>query len=191
MEKVNNPRLVPQNTEKMPQQWKEIIKRLPGDALKGDYAPVNVLGTLMYEPEIMGQFLDYWITSKLKMSFTVREQELIILRMALHYNCQYVWKHHVPVAREFGVKEEELQAVKSFPLPGVFSPREEMLLMMTDEMMTHRDIDDEKWEQMKKVLTDREVLDLIHIISQYVLFTLTNNVLRVEVEPGLAAIPPL
>lgn len=192
MENIEDtPRLIPLNTDDMPEQWQDIIKRIPGDALKGNYAPVNVLGTLMYEPMIMGQFLDYWVTSKLKMSFSVREQELIILRMAVHYNCNYVWKHHVPVAIEFGVNDEELQAVKTIPLPPVFSSREEALLVLTDEVVMNRNINNEKWELMKKELSDREILDFIHIISQYVLFTLTNNILRVDVEPGLKDIPRL
>ena len=45
--KINKPRLVPMDTDKMSVECKEILKRIPGDALKGRYAPVNVLGTLM------------------------------------------------------------------------------------------------------------------------------------------------
>ncbi|MHC1706973.1 MAG: carboxymuconolactone decarboxylase family protein [Bacteroidales bacterium] len=187
----NIPRLTPLDTGEMPQEWNEILKRLPGDVLKGDFAPVNVLGTLMYEPLIMGEFLDYWITSKLKMSLSVREQELVILRMAYHYHCNYVWRHHIPVAREFGVSEELLEAVRNHPLPKVFTPREETLLLLTDEMVNHRNVSDEKWILMKNELSDREILDLIHLISQYVLFTLTNNVIRVEVESGLQDISGL
>jgi alkylhydroperoxidase family enzyme len=192
MEKnANAPRLTPFNVEEMPHEWHDIIGRLPGSGLKGRYAPVNVLGTLMHEPMFMGEFLDYWVTSKLKMSFTVREQELIILRMAVHYNCDYVWKHHVPVAQEFGVTDEELNAVKAIPLPGLFSSREAALLILTDEMAIRRDVGDDTWNHLKAELTDREIVDLIHIVSQYVFFTLANKILRVEIEPGLKEISSL
>ncbi len=50
-------------------------------------------------------FLEYWVTSKSEMGFSVREQELIILRMGVLYQYDYVWMHHVPVDREFGVSE--------------------------------------------------------------------------------------
>lgn len=185
------PRLTPKNTDDMPLEWLDILKRIPGDGLKGKYAPVNVLGTLMYNPDTLGQFLDYWVTSKLKMGFTVREQELIILRMAFHYNCNYVWKHHIPVAKEFGVNDAEINAVKTKSLPEIFSSREEALLVLTDELMENRNLSDELWNKYKSQLKDSEVIDLISLVSQYVLFALTNNVMRVKIESALDEIDSL
>lgn len=189
--KNEKPRLVPLDTENMAPECKEILKRIPGDALKGKYAPVNVLGTLMYNPDTLQTFLDYWVTSKSKMGFTVREQELVILRMACHYKCNYVWKHHVPVAVEFGATEAQLTGVKKFPLPPVFNAREEALLVLTDEMVTERDIRDEVFDKYRSQLRDSELVDLVSLVSQYVFFTLANNALRIQVELPLAGIPGL
>jgi len=61
----------------------------------------------MQNQETLGPFLDYWVTSKSKMGLTVREQELVILRMAVLYRSEYVWKHHVKVGREFGINDTE------------------------------------------------------------------------------------
>jgi alkylhydroperoxidase family enzyme len=182
---LNKPRLVPMDTEKMPEECKEILKRIPGDTLKGRYAPVNLLGTLMYNPETLKPFLDYWVTSKLKLGLSVREQELVILRMALHYRCNYVWKHHVPVAMEFGVSQEELALVCKLPLSAGFNTREEALLILTDHLVNDRDLAEEIYEKYGKKFKDSELVDLISLVSQYVLFTLMNNVLRVEVESTL------
>ena len=188
---INKPRLVPMDAEKMSAECKEILKRIPGDALKGRYAPVNVLGTLMYNPDTMQPFLDYWVTSKLKMGLSVREQELVILRMAVHYRCNYVWKHHVPVAVEFGVTQEELELVRKFPLPSGFNAREEAMLILTDHLVNDRDLTDEIYEKYGRRLKGPELVDLISLVSQYVLFALMNNVLRVEVEPSLDGIAGL
>jgi alkylhydroperoxidase family enzyme len=188
---LNRPRLVPKDIENMPEECKEILKRIPGDALKGRYAPVNVLGTLMYNPETLGPFLDYWVTSKLKMGLSVREQELVILRMAVHYRCNYVWKHHVPVALEFDVTQEELALVRKMPLSAGFNPREEALLILTDQMVNNRDVPDGIYENYARKLKDSEIVDLISLVSQYVLFTLMNNVIRVDVESSLDEIEGL
>jgi alkylhydroperoxidase family enzyme len=187
--KTIKPRLTPKNIDDMSRDCKDILKKIPGDALKGKYAPVNVLGTLMYNPDTLKEFLDYWVTSKLKMGFSIREQELVILRMAAHYKCNYVWKHHVPVAVEFGVSETELNAVKSFPIPSVFPVREDAILNLTDELVNNRDISDETWNKYKGQLKDSEYIDLISLVSQYVLFALTNNVMRVDIEQSLKEIP--
>lgn len=182
------PRLLPMDTGKMPEECKNILKRLPGDALKGIYAPVNLLGVLMYNPGTLEPFLDYWVTSKQKMGLSVREQELVILRMAVHYRCNYVWKHHIVVAMEFGATQDELQRLHKFPLPEGFNAREEALLEMTDQMVIHRDLSDEMYSKYGSKIKDSELVDLISLISQYVLFTLMNNVLRVNAETSLDGI---
>ena len=182
---------MPLDTDKMTEGCKGILRKIPGDALKGRYAPVNVLGTLMYNPGTLEQFLDYWVTSKLKMGLSVREQELVILRMAVHYRCNYVWKHHVPVAVEFGVIPDVLDAIRVFPLPAGFNEREEALLILTDHMVNHRDVSDEIYNSYGGVLEGSELVDLISLVSQYVLFTLMNNVMRVEVESSLDEIAGL
>ncbi len=188
---AKKPRLQPLSMDEMKPEWLEILKRIPGDGLKGKYAPVNVLGNLMYNPETLGQFLDYWVTSKLKMGFSVREQELVILRMAYLYSCNYVWQHHIPVAVEFGVNETELAGLKEEKIPAVYSPREYAILVLTDEMMNQRNVSDASWQACKPFLSDSEMIDLISLISQYVLFALTNNVMRVQVEANLNDIPTL
>jgi len=189
--KSKKSRLIPLDAEKMPAACKEILKRIPGNTLKGKYAPLNVLGTLMYNPDTFEQFLDYWVTSKLKMGLSVREQELVILRMAVQYRCNYVWKHHVPVAVEFGVTQNELDAVRAFPLPASFSAREEALLVLTDHMVNEHDVSDEIYDKYHSNLKDSELVDLISLVSQYVLFTLMNNVLRVKVESALERVQGL
>jgi 4-carboxymuconolactone decarboxylase len=184
-------RIQPLPVSEMQEDWVKILQRLPGAGLKGAFSPVYVFGTLMHNPQTMGSFLDYWVTSKLKMGLSGREQELVILRMGFHYNCNYVWKHHVPVAREYGVGDAELEAVKTQSLPSLFSPRETALLMLTDEMVQHRTVRDEAWTQYGNVLKPSEVIDLISLVSQYVFFSLLNNSIRIEVEEPLKNIEGL
>lgn len=184
-------RIQPMPMSEMRDEWVKILERLPGAGLKGRYTPVNVFGTLMYNPETMASFLDYWVTSKLKMGFSGREQELIILRMGFLFNSNYVWKHHIPPAREFGVNDTEITAVKTKTLLPVFSARENALLMLTDEMVEHRTIRDEAWSKWSGELKSSELLDLVSIVSQYVFFALLNNSFQIEIEEPLKTIPDL
>lgn len=178
-------RIAPLPMSEMREDWLQILKKLPGAGLKGKNSPINVFGTLMYSPAIFGPFLDYWVTSKLKMSLSVREQELVILRMGFHYSCEYVWKHHVPVALEFGATGAEIETIQNHEIPPVFSARESALLMLTDEMTRHRTIRDEAWSEWSPELSRQDIIDLIYLVSQYVFFSLLNNSIRVEIEEPL------
>ena len=182
-------RIAPLSTTELSPECLKILGRLPGKGLQGEGFPYNLLGILMYNPETLETFLDYWVTSKAKMGLSVREQELVILRMAVLYRSEYVWKHHVKVGREFGVNEVELDAVRQGSYAAFSAARERALLELTDAFMKDRCLSPKLWEQTKDVLGARDFVDLISLVSQYVLFALTNVCLQVQVEPGVANLP--
>lgn len=189
------PRLAPLSTDELRPEWREILERIPGSGLKGVGFPHAVLGELMHSPDLFGAFLQWWVTAKSAMALSVREQELVILRMGRLYSSDYVWKHHVPVAREFGVQEDEIAAVQQGRFEG-FCERERGLLNLTDAMVQERWVSAEAWALHGRQLRPQEVVDLIALVAQYVLFALTNTVLQVPLEqpfrdaPGLEAAGP-
>ena len=182
------PRLAPLPVESMREEWLATLARIPGAGLKGEGFPRNVLGTIMRSAETFGPFLEYWVSCKSKMSLSVREQELVILRMAVHYRSNYVWKHHVPVAREFGVTEHEIDAVQDGDFDTLGSARERSLLALTDELVERRTIGADAWARHAPSLAEIDLVDLVSLVSQYVFFALMNNAMQVEVEPAVAGV---
>jgi hypothetical protein len=70
------------------------LARIPGDGLKGEGFPRNVLGIIVHTSDTFGPFMNYWVACKLNMGLSVREQEVVILRMVVLSTNDYVWKHH-------------------------------------------------------------------------------------------------
>jgi len=124
------------------------------------------------------------------MAFGERQQELVILRIGCLYASDYVWKHHVPVAKEFGASDEEIEAVRLGQFDA-FSGLEKALLTLTEAMVEERTVSAEIWATYGSQLNPQQVIDLIGLVSQYVLFSLTNNVLQVPIEESLPHIPGL
>jgi len=184
------PRLKALSTEQLRPEWLAILERIPGAGLKGEGFPRNVLGQLMHSPELLGPFLEWWVSAKSAMGLSVREQELVILRMGCLYASDYVWKHHVPVAQEFGITDAELDAVRHGHFEA-FAARERALLELCEAMVCRRTVSRQEWDRYGTMLSPREVVDLIALLAQYVLFALTNNVLQVPVEASLAQVSGL
>jgi 4-carboxymuconolactone decarboxylase len=182
-------RIAPLSTDGLRPEWLDILGRLPGTGLKGEGFPRNVLGILMQNQETLGPFLDYWVTSKSKMGLTVREQELVILRMAVLYRSEYVWKHHVKVGREFGIDDTELDAIRQGAYSAFAVERERAFLELTDAFVNDRSLPPELWNRTRGVLSPRDFVDLISLVSQYVLFALTNVCMQVQLEPAVAGLP--
>ena len=172
-------------------EWLATLARIPGKGLHGDGFPKHVLGVIMHNPDTFGPFLDYWVTCKLAMGLSVREQELVILRMAVLYSSDYVWKHHVPLGIEFGMTDSEFNAVRTGSFQNAFNTRELALLTLTDELVQQRTIRPEVWHTHHAELQDRDRVDLVHLVAQYVLFALMNNAMQVQIEPALDTIPSL
>jgi len=183
------PRIAPLSTDELRPEWVDILERLPGTGLKGEGFPRNVLGVLMQNQETLGPFLDYWVTSKSKMGLAVREQELVILRMAVLYRSEYVWKHHVKVGRELGINDTELEAIRQGSYTAFAAERERALLELTDAFVNDRSLPPDLWNRTRGVLGARDFVDLISLVSQYVLWALTNVCMQVQLEPGVADLP--
>jgi len=182
-------RIAPLSTDDLRPEWVEILGRLPGTGLKGEGFPRNVLGILMQNQDTLGPFLNYWVTSKSKMGLTVREQELVILRMAVLYRSEYVWKHHLKVGREFGINDTELDAIRQGAYIAFETDRERAFLELTDAFVNDRSLPPELWNRTRGVLGPRDFVDLISLISQYVFWALTNVCMQVQLEPGVADLP--
>jgi 4-carboxymuconolactone decarboxylase len=185
----SQPRIAPLPTDDLRPEWIEILERIPGKGLKGEGFPRNVLGVLMQNQDTLGPFLNYWVTAKSKMGLTVREQELVILRMAVLYRSEYVWKHHVKVGREFGVDDRELDAIRHGSHAAFAAARERAFLELTDAFVNERSLPPALWNRTKGVLGPRDFVDLISLVSQYVLFALANVCVQVQVEPEVAGLP--
>ena len=185
-----SPRLTPLASSALSAAMLSTLERIPGDGLKGSGFPHHVLGQLLHSPDLLEPFLEWWVSAKSAMALSVREQELVILRMGCLYASDYVWKHHVPVAREFGIDATELAALRNGTYAS-FTPQERALLVLTDEMVERRTVSAATWAQHGRQLQPQMVVDLIALMAQYVLFALTNNVLQVPLESTLAGEPGL
>jgi alkylhydroperoxidase family enzyme len=183
------PRITPLSTDDLRAESQAILERLPGAGFKGAGFPRNVLGVLMQNQDTLGPFLDYWVTSKSKMGLSMREQELVILRMGVLYRSEYVWKHHVKVAREFGIEDAEFDAIRRGNYSSLASARGRALVELTDAFVNQRSLPPELWARTRSVLAPRDFVDLISLVSQYVLFALTNVCLQVQLEPAVADLP--
>jgi len=192
---MQSPRIEPRPIEGLTDEMWQTLGQIPGDGLKSEGFPRNVLGTLLHNPEVLGPFLAYWVKSKHALSLSVREQELVILRMGSLFDCEYVWKHHVLVGREFGITDDELAALRACPRAFARGPaasmsaREVALVALTDELVEARTIGEDAWSRFGLRLEERNVVDLISLVSQYTLFALVNNGARVLVEAPLASLP--
>uniref|UniRef100_A0A2A4YGP3 Carboxymuconolactone decarboxylase family protein n=1 Tax=Aerophobetes bacterium TaxID=2030807 RepID=A0A2A4YGP3_UNCAE len=182
IKRVQNPvRAKAESKEEIASHFKELLDELPGLSFESKGAPVDVFGILLKSKTITELFAPFWAKSKAALKLSQREQEIIILKTACIYGCDYVWGHHDPIAIDVMTKEEILQ----IPLPfdeQDLPLREKVLIQTTGKILSHANLTDEEYKELKKHYTEEQILDIIVVVSQYVLFNSVNNIFGIKLE---------
>jgi 4-carboxymuconolactone decarboxylase len=108
-------------------------------------------------------------------------RELAILQVAHESGTDYEWVQHVPLARLAGVTQAQIEAIEQGALPnGLFTDREEHVLLFTKEVCAGRTISDADFAGMTQGFTSREIVELLLTIGYYTLLASFMKVLAID-----------
>ena len=116
---------------------------------------------------------------------------LIRLRRRACWLCRsgYEWGQHVRIARDSGVRDDEIARIpRGAEAPG-WNELDRALLRATDELHGDAFVSDATWQELSRHLDTRQRIDLIFTVGQYQMVSMALNTLGVQPEPGLARLP--
>lgn len=111
------------------------------------------------------------------------DKERIVLRVAWRCGCIYEWGHHVKLARDVGVRDDQINAIAE-PVSPLWSARTATLMHATDELIETRTISDATWTALRQELSENEIVEFCMIVGHYVMVAGTVNAMGVRLEPG-------
>jgi len=152
----------------------EVLRPLTGGRT---VPPSNALGLLLNHPQLAKAFLTFSTHLLYRSTLPARTRELTILRVAWRHRCRYEWAHHVLIAREAGVTEEELDEVRQ----GAGT----LLNQAVDELETTSYLSDEVYEELAKHMDERQLMDFVFTVGAYRLQAMAYNTFEVEPDPGM------
>ncbi|OAI40422.1 hypothetical protein AYO38_00985 [bacterium SCGC AG-212-C10] len=139
---------------------------------------LNIQRAFMSNPEIRLDAFGAWKGSGL----STRARELVILRCAFVQESGYEWHQHVRIARDAGISDADIDAVRTWPTATAFSGDERALLAYVDEMAQKRRPSDEAFEAMSNGRTPAEVLGVTYLVSLYFALARVMSALDLETE---------
>ncbi|KAJ3188099.1 hypothetical protein HK101_009207 [Irineochytrium annulatum] len=145
---------------------------IPGpipDLIRSRRGPTGLLEldrTLLHNPSIAEGWnaLMGAIRSHTSLPATVRE--MAILRVAVLNKAQYEWDQHVGVAREAGMTQPQLDAIRSGDL-GMFDAAHAVTIRYTDAMTRDVEVGDGLFEEVKALFGDKGAFELTETIAAY------------------------
>jgi AhpD family alkylhydroperoxidase len=110
-----------------------------------------------------------------------KDTELAILRVAANCRCEYERDHHERMGRAVGLTPEEIARTAQGPDAPGWTPRQQTILRVVDELHAERDLSDETWNALRRELPeDRHAIELLLLVGHYEMLAMTLNSLRVE-----------
>ncbi len=105
--------------------------------------------------------------------------EFVILLTVKDWEAEYPWGVHEGMAREAGLGDEVIAAVKAGERPEFANVDEEAVYDFCDEMRKWRKVSGETYGAVLAILGEQGVVELVALIGQYTTVSMTVNAFEI------------
>lgn len=117
-------------------------------------------------------------------SFPKRLQEIAILVSARHWRAEFEWWAHERLAREAGVEDDLLQAIRSRQRPESAAGDDLLVIDFARTLLGSGTVDEKLYERALERFGEAGLLELVCTLGFYALVSFTLNVFEVALPEG-------
>lgn len=154
------------------------------EAIDVSMIPEMVLSLLSCHPELYECLAAVSVMLMAKTGLPRRDLELVVLRTDWLCQSPYNWGEHVPIAKRFGVTEEEIERVTQGPSAPGWTDHDRALISAADELHNENMLTDETWNALAASFSEKQMFELIVLAGQFTLVTNFQNSLRFRLGEG-------
>ena len=152
---------------------------------------LNVMSTLANHPGLFRRWVVFANHFLFKSTLTVRAREIVILRSGWLAGCAYEWGQHVKIATaDAGFGEPEFAALAEGASSRLWTPAEAALLRAADALFLDAFVDDVTWQMLVAHYDERQILDVIFMVSNYLTLAMGLNAFGVQLDEGYQGFRP-
>ncbi len=154
-------------------------------------AELNIFRVLLNHPLLAKRINDLLMTLLFRGKLDTRLRELVIMRLGWATGSNYEWTQHWRIARELGLPEADLLAIRDWRESDRFSDADRAVLAATDEILDRGGISPETWADcVSHVGGFEELLELTAAIGNWRMVSSLLQSLDIPLEEGTASWPP-
>lgn len=163
-------------------QWDEATQQALSAMREADTN--NALSTLAHHPALAKAFLRFNVHLLTSSTLPPRIRELAILRVAHRRQSAYEWSHHVRMAKEEGVTEDQIAAAQRGEGLDAF---DQAVITGVDELDEKSELSDHTWATLGERLNDQQRMDFVFTVGCYALLAMAFNTFGVQPEHAATA----
>jgi len=116
-----------------------------------------------------------------KRELSAQLRELGQLRTGYARGSRFVYSQHCKAARDVGLSEEKIEAIRGWSVASCYSPIERAVLAYTDCLVLEGGrVPDDVFDALRTELNDTEILELTYITCTYDMHATMSRALRLE-----------
>jgi alkylhydroperoxidase family enzyme len=151
---------------------------------------LNILGTLAHHPALATAYHTFNGHVLFATTLSLRQRELLVLRVAAVRGADYEWAQHAYLADEVGLLPDEVARIAAGPDAPGWDPLERALLAAVDELIRDATLSDETWSVLAGQLDRQQLMDLVFTVGAYDLLAMAMRTFEVPLDDDLTADPP-
>jgi len=109
-------------------------------------------------------------------------RELAILRISRITGADYEWAHHVPIAKQAGVSQAQIEGIADWRNTAVYNAIERAVLEYV-EAAVNRDVPDDVFEAVRSLLSEEDVIELTLVCGFWGMVACVLLALKIDLEP--------
>ncbi|QDO96056.1 carboxymuconolactone decarboxylase family protein [Ferrovibrio terrae] len=156
--------------------------------LPADWGPPFALFTaLARDPDLLQRFLRGSVGYRPDSRLTLRQREVLLLRVCANCGCRYEWGLRVHFfSRQAGITPDQVRAsVHGTADHAAWTADDRLLLRLADALQDDCDIGDALWAELRTAFSDEAILELLLLAGYYRTVAYLANGLRLPPEPAL------
>ena len=157
--------------------WDEIGSRRGGVAR--NYA------ALLNNPKAAGSLAHLGGYARYETPLDPRIKALAVLIAAREAQGHYVWTVNQPAAKEAGLSDETIAAIREYRAPAGFESRDATVVQFVLELLRQHRISDTTFEAMREIVGNSGVVDLLVVTGYYHALAHSLQALEVELPEGV------
>lgn len=146
---------------------------------------------MLFSPIVGGALQEVGQALRTRGVLTARIRETAILEVARIRRCAFEWYSHEPFARNAGLTDHELAAIRSGIYSPTLLPAERLARSLVNTLLTERDLADAELDEAVAQLAEEGVCELIILTGYYDLLALSLQVWRTVVPDRTAPWEPV
>ena len=152
-----------------PNEMNDLQKQIVQDIANGPRRQVGELMRLwLHSPVLADLVQKVGAYFRAGTSLPQHIMEMIVLLVARHWNCEYEWVAHEPLARSKGLNPDIIEAIRRGTVPTFTDPAEKAAYDFTTSMLDTQQVPDEIFNRVLATLGKNGFIDMSILIGHYI-----------------------